>query len=192
MRAHLNNIDFNIPPAVKQTLSNSISSHLNTIKALLAAVVTKHVVAPTVQGPKGRPSKMVDVDILQHYVTEMCYSDQVTADLMGVSRRTIIRRKQAHNLNHQWSAVSDPDLVSIVRDVKSTGAVYCGATLLAGHLHSMGLKVQRERVRKALREVDPYGVSIRWAEGTSRRVYHVSRPNALWHIDGWHKLKDYK
>ena len=44
------------------------------------------------------------------------------------------------------------------------------------------------RLRQSLQIVDPLGVSVRKCKAIHRRVYSVSRPLALWHFDGNHKL----
>ena len=36
--------------------------------------------------------------------------------------------------------------------------------------------------------IDPYSVAMRWMDTLVRREYHVTSPNALWHVDGNHKL----
>ncbi|KAJ3963754.1 hypothetical protein EV361DRAFT_943322, partial [Lentinula raphanica] len=51
-----------------------------------------------------------------------------------------------------------------------------------------GLRVQRRRVIQSLRRVDRLGRVIRRRRLIERQAYKVSRPNALWHIDGHHKL----
>ncbi len=40
--------------------------------------------------------------------------------------------------------------------------------------------------------VDPEGVQVRLRRSLYRRVYHVEGPNALWHVDGYHKLVRWK
>ena len=57
-----------------------------------------------------------------------------------------------------------------------------------GHVCSKGLRIQWERVRQSLLRTDPSGVHQRRRESIRRRVYRVSGPLALWHIDGNHKL----
>ena len=56
--------------------------------------------------------------------------------------------------------------------------------MLAGHLLSQGIQVQREKLRASIYCVDPErrGVAVR------RRVYHVDAANDVWHIDGNHML----
>ena len=58
---------------------------------------------------------------------------------------------------------------------------------MIGALRSRGLRIQRRRVRACLRRIYPIGTALRWNPTIYRR-YHVRHPNALWHIDGNHKL----
>ncbi|KAI6154715.1 hypothetical protein BKA82DRAFT_3929111, partial [Pisolithus tinctorius] len=44
------------------------------------------------------------------------------------------------------------------------------------------------RVIQSLRRIDQLGQALRDRRTKTRRKYHVKRPNALWHIDGHHKL----
>ena len=48
--------------------------------------------------------------------------------------------------------------------------------------------VQRHRIRDALHVVDPEGVHSHLRGILHRRQYSVPSPNALWHVDGNHKL----
>ncbi|KAK7105549.1 hypothetical protein V1264_016914 [Littorina saxatilis] len=57
-------------------------------------------------------------------------------------------------------------------------------------LRQMELHCSREMVRDACRRVDPEGVALRalLRHNIVRRTYRVEHPNALWHVDGNHKL----
>ena len=68
----------------------------------------------------------------------------------------------------------------------------CGKKYVTVRLRSVGIFVQQERVRESLRRVDPNGVVSRFAAVLHRLVYAVHSPNALWHIDGYHKLIRWK
>ena len=60
-----------------------------------------------------------------------------------------------------------------------------GQSMVIGRLHSMGFhSVQRERVRVAIRAVDPLNTALR-APGalTRRQPYSVPGPNSLWLSD---------
>ncbi|KAI9568502.1 hypothetical protein HD554DRAFT_2022046 [Boletus coccyginus] len=57
-----------------------------------------------------------------------------------------------------------------------------------GFLRCQGYRVQYHRVVHSLRRLDRLGQVLRSRRIKRRRKYFVKRPNALWHIDGHHKL----
>ena len=60
--------------------------------------------------------------------------------------------------------------------------------------HSLQLKgyqVPRQVVELLLRELDPDGSQLRKRHKLKRRQYHNPGPNAVWHADGYDKLKPY-
>ena len=57
-----------------------------------------------------------------------------------------------------------------------------------GHLSALGIHVPRARLRASIHRVDPINTALRRSIVVRRRVYHVSGPNAVWHIDGNHQL----
>ena len=60
--------------------------------------------------------------------------------------------------------------------------------------HSLQLKghqVPRKKVETILRELDPDGCQQRKEHKLKRREYHNPGPNAVWHADGYDKLKPY-
>lgn len=70
---------------------------------------------------------------------------------------------------------------------------HIGANSIMVRLRQMGLHCSREMVRDACRRVDPEGVALRalLRHNIVRRTYRVEHPNALWHVDGNHKLIRY-
>lgn len=66
-----------------------------------------------------------------------------------------------------------------------------GQRNVMGQLLANGIRVQRDRVAESLLRVDPAAVAMRWSQTVVRRTYSVPSPNALWHIDGNHKLIRY-
>lgn len=69
------------------------------------------------------------------------------------------------------------------------GFTYWGEKMITGRLKTMGLNISRQRVREAMYRVDPNGNRMRRRKVLKRRVYQVSAPNKLWHMDGHEKLK---
>lgn len=64
----------------------------------------------------------------------------------------------------------------------------CGIRSIQSMLKADGVVLQRERVRESIHRVDPLGLETRLRRSLRRRQYNVSTPNALWYIDGYHKL----
>ncbi|XP_051942829.1 uncharacterized protein LOC127615238 isoform X2 [Hippocampus zosterae] len=61
------------------------------------------------------------------------------------------------------------------------------------HLRAIqkGFVVSQDTIRQIIQFVDPVGVGIRRARRLRRRQYTCRGPNALWHLDGYDKLKPY-
>ena len=88
----------------------------------------------------------------------------------------------------RFSRVSNNELDKIVRNYRREHPS-SGLSYLIGHLQSHhNFRLQRHRVLASIVRVDGLGVILRRNHGIRRRKYRVSRPNALWHIDGHHKL----
>jgi len=87
----------------------------------------------------------------------------------------------------KYSDITDSALDEAVQKIQGQHPGV-GIRMLKGHLKSQGLTLQRERIRQSLLRTDPTGVLQRWRDSIRRRVYSVPFPQALWHIDGNHKL----
>jgi len=59
---------------------------------------------------------------------------------------------------------------------------------MIGHLHRLGIRLPRSRIRSSIHRVDPINTALRKSVTVRRRVYHSEGPNAVWHIDGHHKM----
>lgn len=80
--------------------------------------------------------------------------------------------------------ISDDALDALVLDVLTVFPAF-GRSMLAGHLTSQGLSVQRERLRAAYIRV--HGSPVAWGNRiVDRRRYNVPGANSLWHHDGQH------
>ena len=85
-------------------------------------------------------------------------------------------------INDPNSEISDEDLISSIKLIRQD-MPYSGVSMLYGSLRGRGIKVTRERIRCALRSIDPLGSALRWPIGlTKRHHYSVAGPNSLWHI----------
>ena len=75
--------------------------------------------------------------------------------------------------------------------IPGTGHEGLGACI-AGLQMQEGLILQQHRVRDCLLVMDPIGMQTRWAKYIEPWRYYVPWVNSLWHIDGHHKLIDWK
>jgi len=140
---------------------------------------------------RGRPRKVVD----EAYLREVAHpsrniSKTQLARVLGIHRSTLKRNMDEFGIHFEYSSIEDADLDALVRTYKvkkpATGFRY-----VRGYLRSVGLRVQKQRVLETLQRVDRVGRFIRRRAVIRRRKYSSSRPNALWHCDGHHKLIKY-
>ena len=144
---------------------------------------------------RGRPSFEIPEEIL-HYFFENGFKIPNVATMMGVSVSTIKRRMSDYgiSISQTYSDLTNEDLRNAVRETQQefpeAGYKTIGAVLL-----SKGHRVQRQRIRSAVKAVDPDGVLFRRlflsVNRIHRRTYNVRAPRSLWHIDGNHKLIRY-
>ena len=80
-----------------------------------------------------------------------------------------------------FTEISDRELDRIIRRIKIDHP-HDGET---GHLVSRGIFLQRTRLRD---RTDPHNTALRRSIAIRRRVYYAEGPNAVWHLDGHHKL----
>lgn len=117
------------------------------------------------------------------------------AQFLNVSKRTVERRMNEYNLTirQMYSEISNEELRTEVSNLCHEYP-HVGYRTIKSLLQSKGLRIQERKVRAAVRECDPCGVLFRTVFLSSRiqrRVYSVQGPQALWHIDGNHKLIRY-
>ena len=108
---------------------------------------------------------------------------------MCISRTTSRRLKEV-NYNFQesrFTSISDLDLNQQVAGIKAEFE-NCGERMVIGILRARGVHVPRHRVRDIIRRIAPINTAFRWQAMHPRYQYDVPGPNALWHIDGLHKL----
>ena len=139
------------------------------------------------RGEKGRPRFQVMKDQLE-FLRSKHFSWARIANLLGISERTLRRRRDEVGVETEgFTEISEENLTTVVQSVKSV-TPNIGQSRMLGALRSRGLHVQRWKVREIMRKIDPIGTALRWNQVVYRRKYSVPEPNALWHIDGHHKL----
>ncbi len=137
---------------------------------------------------RGRPSLNISEHALSTLL-ELEFTQVEIAQMFGCSTKTIHRRIVGFGLSRfiKYTEISDSELDALVEDFVSNFPT-AGMKTLAGHLSTLGYRVQRFKIRESLYRVDPWGVQQRSRRLLHRRKYSVPGPNSLWHIDGNHKL----
>ncbi|XP_044183537.1 uncharacterized protein LOC122964112 [Acropora millepora] len=143
----------------------------------------------TVKGGPGRPKYEIDEETLLHF-RALGFKWKDIAELLLVSRWTLWRRVRELGITEKtgFTNIGNTDLDDIVGAFMNVQGSLVGYSMVRGHLRSMGINVQRERIRASISRVDPINCRLRWATVVSRRAYSVPGPNSLWHIDGHHSL----
>lgn len=106
---------------------------------------------------------------------------------MCLHRHTIRRYLRLYGLEHKFADLSNEELDFVVRAYKMRKP-NSGIRYLRGFLQSQEFRMQRSRLFASLHRVDGLGHALRQHRAINRRKYKSSRPNALWHCDGHHKL----
>jgi len=141
-------------------------------------------------GKRGRPRKHINLGFLEDAMdSKRNISISKLAKSVGVHRNTLRYYLKFHNVDTKFSSVSNEDLDWLVKTFRHTNPD-SGIRYLVGFLRRHGLKIQKERVRASIKRVDQLGQTIRHQRTVKarRNRYYVARPNALWHIDGHHKM----
>ena len=136
---------------------------------------------------KGRPRlDVTKEEILQ--LKSLNYSWTKIADMLQVSRQTLYRRLEEFGIDSEkFTSISEQDLDTALIDIKEYHPS-CGEVMIQGHLLHNGIKVPREKLRAAIHRVDHTNTTSRHSSVIRRRVYTTPHPNAVWHLDGNHKL----
>ena len=92
-----------------------------------------------------------------------------------------------YGLKWSYTLLSNDKLDKLVKTFKKHKPE-SGFRYLLGHLRLQGIRLQQKRIWQSLRRVDRLGQCLREHRIIQHRVYCVKRSNALWHIDGHHKL----
>ena len=139
-------------------------------------------------GP-GRPRLMVPDEL--DYLVQNNFKSTAIAKMYGVSTSTVKRWLKDFGLSTRilYSDMDNSELDDLVRKILDNHPGI-GYRSVKAHLSTSGHQVQVERVRLSVRRVDPERNLFRHhvLQVAQRRTYNVRAPQALWHIDGYHKL----
>lgn len=140
-------------------------------------------------GQPGRPKFYIQEETLIE-LRSLGFNWNEIARMLLVSRWTIQRRVAEFELEHlsNLDEIGDDELDQKVRNFMQEHGCFVGSSMIRGYFRSLGIRIQRDRIRKSLARIDPRNARIRWAITIFRRAYCVPGPNSLWHLDGHHSL----
>lgn len=139
-------------------------------------------------GKPGRPRKRIDQAWLEKALSpSLKLSRAEVARELKVHYNTVKNYAAEYNINTSYSTMTDAELDELVRAYKLLRPT-SGRRYAEGHIRDLGHRLQESRVHESLKRVDGLGNILRKNDTVKRRVYHVPRPNHLWHLDGHHKL----
>jgi hypothetical protein len=110
-----------------------------------------------------------------------------TAATIELHRHTVRSYLRRFEIEYQHSDISDHDLDTYIRNFRAKHPD-SGVRYIFAALRVRGFRLQKRRVMESLHRVDSVGLALRRRGRIRRRKYKVSRPQALWHFDGHHKL----
>jgi hypothetical protein len=136
----------------------------------------------------GRPRKNVDLNFLHDAAdpTRNIIRSKLAADLK-ISTRTLNNRLKEAGITWEYSNISDAELDALIKEYRDSKP-QLGFSYITAHIRSLGHRVQDARIRASVHRTGGIGTYIRHPKRVKRRQYHVARPDALWHLDGHHKL----
>ena len=141
-------------------------------------------------GGCGRPRYIIKLEQLV-FLREIRFTWSAIAMMFGVSRRTMYNVRLKFDLIDAdfsgFSNITDEHLKSLIQEIQEE-MPNVGQNMLRGILKAKGIHISMVRLRDCLSDMNPVNAALRWASPITRRVYSVPHPNALWHLDGNHKL----
>lgn len=141
-------------------------------------------------GEGGRPRKLINEDVIRGALERHIPLSQL-AKTLGVTPKTLRARMNELGLKQEsYSSIADHELDKVISQFLVSHP-RAGQRYVKGHLegqHNIYVPYRRligslDRVNKIQNELKKQATAKK-----SHPVYQVSRPHALWHIDGHHKL----
>ena len=178
------------------------------------STVTTLIRPVTLRYTRGRPSIEIDPAFLRDYLDNhhqgpegiaAVLNKKPTYDTTGlpphieVSASTVRRQILKHKIRlpRQPSRLYDDDmsdghLRALIKNELATQKKV-GQAYIQGTLVSDGIRVQRDRMRKALQHVRPFTGTLLEVDGSlrPRQVYTSPGANHFWHLDGQHELVNF-
>ena len=125
----------------------------------------------------------------------MGFSKTKIAEMLVISRKTLYNKTSrlsnvqgdSVTMTPKYTDITDIQLDSMITSIKRSHS-NDAEVMVTGYLLRDGIRISHSRIRASIHRFDPDRVAERKSKAVKRRVYQVSSPNDLWHVDGNHKL----
>ena len=143
----------------ENSLFNLLTELIASIESLLeklSQIVEIHTVkrnnntCSTLPSTGGRPAFNIAKELIEQ-LRDTGMNWKNIAHILGVSERTLLRRREEYGIEQSFSDISDVNLDEEVRKILSL-TPYSGESYIVRGLKGRRIFVQRERVRKSLRQ----------------------------------------
>lgn len=139
-------------------------------------------------GNAGRPSISIDKKWLPEAISpQRRLSYQAISNLLGIHRNKLRKKLKEAGASSRFLDISDEELEGILRKFQE-GKNTSGRRYAEAYLSARGYRVQKRRIRLALRQVRGLVSILRNHSAINCRKYSVPHSNYLWHCDGHDKL----
>ena len=135
-------------------------------------------------------------NLIKHYF-HLGFSNKEILNCLAQNHHCIISIRTLKRLTKKYALYrrkEQTDIVEvalfIIQELQSHSQMY-GFRWMHARCMQEKLVVSLENVRLLLSILDPQGVNLRSHRRLQRRRYESAGPNAVWHIDGYDKLKPY-
>ncbi|KAJ9094916.1 hypothetical protein QFC20_006775 [Naganishia adeliensis] len=133
-------------------------------------------------------------DDLRHLLDSGMTDIQI-GSFFGLSARTVARRRGRLHLERRAAmhAMTDQRLAEHIEAAwENCDAERTGAIMIWSYLKSQKIPCTRDQVRRVVGQLQPEAVAERTKKVIKRRDYRAPLPNFVWHVDGHHKLNQWK
>ena len=139
-------------------------------------------------GKVGRPTKRLNINWVCNAISSQHRIPmKMLATLLGIHQNTLRYKLCALGLKKRFSSLTNDQLDRVITIYKRLRP-NSGLRYTTGFLHRHGIQVQRERIRMSLQRVDGLGHTLRRNDAIVHRTCISQISNAVWHLDGLHKL----
>ena len=131
-----------------------------------------------------------EIDYVNYLKVTLKYNFKQIYENLNINKKRFYRWRKMVNYQDPLLQINDEEVELFAFDVFQDNPER-GQIFFDGYLRALDIKIPRDRLRDCVHRVDPGGNSTRLRKSIKRRIYNITRPNNLWHIDGYNIIHIY-